>query len=170
MLKLTSISKRFGGLSVLQDVNIEVPQGSIFGLIGPNGAGKTTLVSLIAGSNVPTSGTITRHARVKIGRYCQQSVEEITTIASSDPRLTALRYVMSIDGGKMEEKEARQILSGLGLHGQTVSDVPLMLLSGGQKVKVVLGAATWRRPHVICLDEPTSACYFYRSICSGSLR
>ena len=57
MLKLTSISKRFGGLSVLQDVNIEVPQGTIFGLIGPNGAGKTTVFNLITGLLAPTGGS-----------------------------------------------------------------------------------------------------------------
>ena len=59
MLKLASISKRFGGLSVLQDVNIEVPQGSIFGLIGPNGAGKTTVFNLITGLLAPAGGSLT---------------------------------------------------------------------------------------------------------------
>ncbi|KAF2995407.1 hypothetical protein E8E13_004944 [Curvularia kusanoi] len=140
----------------LIDISLTIHPGTRTGLAGLNGAGKTTLVSLIAGSNVPTSGTIARHARVKIGRYSQQSVEEITSIASSDAKLTALRYVMSIDGGEMEEKEARQILSGLGLHGQTVSDVPLMLLSGGQKVRVALAKLLWPPPQLLILDEVTT--------------
>ena len=59
MLKLQSISKSFGGLHVLQDVNIEVPQGTIFGLIGPNGAGKTTVFNLITGLLEPTGGSLT---------------------------------------------------------------------------------------------------------------
>jgi branched-chain amino acid transport system ATP-binding protein len=58
MLKLSKLSKHFGGLKVLEDVNIEIPQGTIFGLIGPNGAGKTTVFNLITGLQQPTGGTI----------------------------------------------------------------------------------------------------------------
>jgi len=63
MLELTSISKNFGGLHVLHDVNLSVPQGSIYGLIGPNGAGKTTVFNLITGLLAPTSGSITFEGR-----------------------------------------------------------------------------------------------------------
>ena len=140
----------------LTEVSLTIHPGTRTGLAGLNGSGKTTLVSLIAGSNVPTSGTITRHARVKIGCFSQQSVEEITSIASSDPKLTALRYVMDMDGAEMEEKEARQMLGGLGLHGQTVSDVPLVLLSGGQKVRVALARLLFPPPQLLILDEVTT--------------
>ncbi|MBC3868832.1 ABC transporter ATP-binding protein [Undibacterium oligocarboniphilum] len=56
MLELQAISKRFGGLHVLQDVSFTMPAGSIYGLIGPNGAGKTTIVNLITGLLRPSSG------------------------------------------------------------------------------------------------------------------
>ena len=72
MLKLASISKRFGGLSVLQDVNIEVPQGSIFGLIGPNGAGKTTVFNLITGLLAPTGGSLTFNGENLVGKKPHQ--------------------------------------------------------------------------------------------------
>jgi branched-chain amino acid transport system ATP-binding protein len=49
LLKLSSVSRHFGGLKVLQDVSFEVPRGGIFGLIGPNGAGKTTVINLEIG-------------------------------------------------------------------------------------------------------------------------
>ena len=49
MLELSSVSKSFGGLHVLHDVSLSVPEGAIFGLIGPNGAGKTTVFNLITG-------------------------------------------------------------------------------------------------------------------------
>ena len=58
LLRLDKVSKRFGGLSVLEDVSFEVPKGSVFGLIGPNGAGKTTVFNLVTGLLAPTGGSI----------------------------------------------------------------------------------------------------------------
>ncbi|MGZ9126058.1 MAG: ATP-binding cassette domain-containing protein, partial [Candidatus Binatia bacterium] len=58
MLRLSSITKNFGGLQVLQNISLTVPERGIFGLIGPNGAGKTTVFNLITGLLAPTSGTI----------------------------------------------------------------------------------------------------------------
>ncbi|KAH6629271.1 ABC transporter ATP-binding protein uup-1 [Boeremia exigua] len=140
----------------LIDVSLTIHPGTRTGLAGLNGSGKTTLVSLIAGSLVPTSGSITKHPRARLGRFSQQSVEEVTAIAAADPRLTALQHIMEHAGAEMEEKEARQILGGLGLHGQTVSDVPLALLSGGQKVRVALAKLLWPPPQLLILDEVTT--------------
>ena len=58
MLSLAAVSRHFGGLEVLKDVNLEVPAGSIFGLIGPNGAGKTTVFNLVTGLLRPSAGEI----------------------------------------------------------------------------------------------------------------
>ncbi len=58
MLEVRSVTKRFGGATVVADVSLSVAKGEIVGLIGPNGAGKTTLFNLIAGSFRPTSGEI----------------------------------------------------------------------------------------------------------------
>lgn len=58
MLELTQVSRAFGGLQALKDVNMTVPKNHIVGLIGPNGAGKTTLINNISGLDHPTSGTI----------------------------------------------------------------------------------------------------------------
>ncbi|KAH7069620.1 P-loop containing nucleoside triphosphate hydrolase protein [Paraphoma chrysanthemicola] len=145
----------------LIDIDLTIHPGSRIGLAGLNGSGKTTLVSLIIGSAdagglMPTSGTITRHARARIGRFSQQSVEEISAIASSNPQLTALKHIMEGGGAEMQEKDARGLLGGLGLHGQTVSDVPLNLLSGGQKVRVALAKLLWPPPQLLILDEVTT--------------
>ncbi|KAJ4376358.1 hypothetical protein N0V83_001641 [Neocucurbitaria cava] len=146
---------------ILTDIDLTIHSGARIGLAGLNGSGKTTLVSLIIGNGgegglTPTSGTITRHARAKIGRFSQQSVEEITTIASSNLQLTALRHIMDLSGCEMQEKDARGILANLGLHGQTVSAVPLVLLSGGQKVRVALAKLLCPPPQLLILDEVTT--------------
>jgi ATP-binding cassette subfamily F protein 3 len=146
---------------VLTDIDLTIHPGARVGLAGLNGSGKTTLVSLITGAGdsqglVPSSGTITRHARVRIGRFSQQSVEDISAMASSQPQLTALRYIMETAGVDMLEKDTRSLLAGLGLHGQTVSVVPLSLLSGGQKVRVALARVLWPPPQLLILDEVTT--------------
>jgi ATP-binding cassette subfamily F protein 3 len=148
-------------LPVLTNVSLTIHPRDRVGLAGLNGSGKTTLVSIIMGGNeegglVPTSGSVARHARVKIGRFSQQSVEEITALAASEPQMTALRHVMESIGDGAQEKDARAVLGGLGLHGQTVSDVPLVLLSGGQKVRVALAKLLWPPPQLLILDEVTT--------------
>ncbi|KAI0584562.1 Uup ATPase component ABC transporter with duplicated ATPase domain protein [Pyrenophora tritici-repentis] len=146
---------------ILRDVSLTIHPRARIGVAGLNGSGKSTLVSLITGGDEsgglrPTSGTIMRHGRVRIGRYSQQSVEEMTAMASANAQLTALRHVMDSAGDGMLEQEARTLLGGLGLHGQTVSDVPLAQLSGGQKVRVALAVVLWPPPHLLILDEVTT--------------
>jgi ATP-binding cassette subfamily F protein 3 len=164
LVNLEKVSYAYPGkkkVAVLTDIDLTIHAGARIGLAGLNGSGKTTLVSLIMGGGdaeglMPTSGTITRHARARIGRFSQQSVEDISDIASANLQLTALRHVMDTAGSEMQEKDARGLLGGLGLHGQTVSDVPLNLLSGGQKVRVALAKLVWPPPQLLILDEVTT--------------
>ncbi|MFX1310611.1 MAG: ATP-binding cassette domain-containing protein, partial [Promethearchaeota archaeon] len=58
VLQVKNLTKRFGGLTAVNDVSFEIERGSLIGLIGPNGAGKTTLFNLIAGSEKPNTGSI----------------------------------------------------------------------------------------------------------------
>jgi len=58
LLQLSNVNRSFGGVHAVDDVSLEIEQGTIFGLIGPNGAGKTTLVNLVTGYIRPQSGSI----------------------------------------------------------------------------------------------------------------
>jgi ATP-binding cassette subfamily F protein 3 len=166
LVSLEKVSFAYPGrkrVTILSDITLTIHLGQRVGLAGLNGSGKTTLVSLIMSSGegevgglAPTSGTISRHARAKFGRFSQQSVEELTAIANAEPKLTALSHVRQHCGDKMDEKDARQILGSLGLQGQVASDVPLGLLSGGQKVRVALAKLLWPPPQLLVLDEVTT--------------
>lgn len=148
--------------SILRDVSLAVHQGERVGLCGMNGSGKTTLVSLaIAGGDgtsgllKPTSGSVTRHTRARVGLYSQRSAEELDEIAASKPELTALSHLMECETSQTEQ-EARALLSGVGLAGRVASDVPIKLLSGGQKVRLALAKVFLKPPHLLILDEVTT--------------
>ncbi len=68
MLALSQLSKSFGGLKVLEGIDLVIPQGGIHGLIGPNGAGKTTLFNIITGLYAPSGGTVTFEGQSLVGR------------------------------------------------------------------------------------------------------
>lgn len=148
---------------ILRDVSLTIHPGERVGLVGLNGSGKSTLVSLIvAGADGtianrgPKAGSLTRHTRARIGLYTQQAVEELSGTGSQDESLTALSHLMQTAGESLAEQAARALLSGLGLPGRTASDVPIALLSGGQKVRLALAKVLWRPPQLLILDEVTT--------------
>ena len=67
LLRVSGLSKRFGGVHAVQDLDFELRRGEVLGLIGPNGAGKTTLFSMISGAEKPTTGTVEFDGRVISG-------------------------------------------------------------------------------------------------------
>ena len=71
VLRVSGISKRFGGLQALSDVGITIERGQVYGLIGPNGAGKTTLLRLILGELVPDSGAVRQGSKLEIAYFAQ---------------------------------------------------------------------------------------------------
>ena len=148
---------------ILQEVDLTIHMGERVGICGRNGCGKTTLVSLaMAGKGAstislkPTAGNITRHTRAKFGLYSQQAAEELNSVAAEKPELTALSHLMEYAGTELAEKDARGLLSSVGLTGRTASDVPITLLSGGQKVRLAIAKLMWTPPHLLILDEVTT--------------
>lgn len=178
MLTLTSIAKNFGGLSVLQDINIEVPQGHIFGLIGPNGAGKTTVFNLITGLLKPSGGSITFNGTSLTERQPHQITElgiartfqnirifkEMSLIENVvvgmhrhlDYSLPSM--LLNLASFRNREKQAREraheLLSWVGLDRKAEDTADN--LSYGDQRKLELARALATEPKLLLLDEPVA--------------
>jgi ATP-binding cassette subfamily F protein 3 len=144
------------GPVVVNEVDLTIYQGNRIGLCGLNGSGKTTLVSLIDGTANATKGSITRHSRVQISRFSQLSVEELDAVCVATPNITALQHLIEFAGSKLEEKDGWAILGSLGLGTPAINSIPLMALSGGQKVRLALAKKVYTAPHLLILDEVTT--------------
>ena len=177
-LKLTSLSRHFGGLKVLQDVNLEIPQGGIFGLIGPNGAGKTTVFNLITGLLPPTGGRIEFNGqnlaglqpheitRLGIGRTFQNIrifkdmslLENVMVGLHGQLHYGALGLLASSGLFRSEERRAREraheLLSWVRLDHKAKDKADN--LSYGEQRKLELARALATNPKLLLLDEPVA--------------
>jgi ATPase subunit of ABC transporter with duplicated ATPase domains len=161
LISLEGVSYRYPRAvkPALQDINIIVHPGDRIGLLGLNGAGKTTLVQLLTGTRISTSGTLQVYPRLKVGFYSQHTVDDLAIKGSADTNLTALSMLLLVASEKsitLEEQDARKLLAGTGLVGRTVSDTPVVKLSGGQLVRLALCLLFLDPPHVFILDEPST--------------
>lgn len=177
-LQLSGLSRHFGGLKVLQDVNLDVPQGGIFGLIGPNGAGKTTVFNLITGLLPPTGGRIDFQGQSLAGR----KPHEITRLGIARTfqnirifkEMSLLENVMVglhaqlgygplgllISSGLFRSEErrarerARELLSWVKLEHKALEKADN--LSYGEQRKLELARALATNPKLLLLDEPVA--------------
>ncbi|KAF3067024.1 ABC transporter F family member 4 [Daldinia childiae] len=141
---------------VLKDIDISVSMGDRIGILGLNGSGKSTLIKLLVEETRPSSGTATKHPRLKLGYYAQHAVEMLQKMGREDPQMTALGLLMGENDDGLDEGEIRGLLGSLGLPGRLASDVPVRRLSGGQLVRLELARILRRRPHCLVLDEATT--------------
>jgi branched-chain amino acid transport system ATP-binding protein len=178
MLKLKNLSKHFGGLKVLQDVSIEIPAGSIFGLIGPNGAGKTTVFNLITGLQQPTGGSIEynglnlaglkphRITRCGIARTFQNIrifkemslIENVIVGMHEHLNYGPTSLLLGLPGYRRQEREARdralELLSWVKLDHKA-KDIADNLSYGDQR-RLELARALAIQPSLLMLDEPVA--------------
>ncbi len=162
ILRVTNISKSFGGLQALKEVSLEVALGEVFGLIGPNGAGKTTLLNVIAGRHKPDAGDVYLHDENVTGYdpevLCKRGVSRTFQITRSFPQLTALENVLvgATFGTRpcpMDEavERARRSLDFVGF--PLPGDVLAANLNTAQLKRLDLARALASRPKVLLLDE-----------------
>jgi branched-chain amino acid transport system ATP-binding protein len=164
MLKVTNLSKSFGGLKAVDNLSFEVAAGQFFGIIGANGAGKTTLLNLITGYLPLSAGTIELEGKPIHGlppyRVAHRGIGRTFQITQPFAEMSVLDNVMtgalfSCNGQKRSLAEARALcdepLRLVGLTAQ--ADVPAGALTLGGKKKLELARALAMEPRLLLLDE-----------------
>jgi D-xylose transport system ATP-binding protein len=169
VLRMTGVSKAFGAVQALLNVDFEVYAGEVVGLVGDNGAGKSTLVKAIAGVNPPDTGEIfVGGRRVTILQPQDATRWGIETVyqdlaLSDNLDVVANMYLGREDitpFGLNETKMEVQTLKVLRqLDVKTLKSVrtPVAQLSGGQRQSIAVARTILRNPRVVLLDEPTAA-------------
>lgn len=137
-----------GGPILFKNLNFGIDLDSRIAMVGPNGIGKSTILKLISGDLQPTSGTVFRSAKVRMAVFSQHHVDGLDL--SSNPLL----YMMRCYPGVPEQK-LRAHLGSFGVTGNLALQ-PMYTLSGGQKSRVAFAKITFKKPHIILLDEPSN--------------
>lgn len=159
MLKLQNIKKSFDGVTILNNVNLEIEEGEIVSILGPSGSGKTTLLNLILGLTDADSGKIF---------YNDEDLTDVPmeqrgfNIVFQDyalfPHLNAyqnITYGLRNKPDISTKEEVEELISLLGLKEHL--DKRIDQLSGGQKQRVALARTMVMKPKILLLDEPLSA-------------
>ena len=170
-LRLLGVSRRFGGITAVSDVNLEVAVGARHGIIGPNGAGKTTLFNVISGELKATRGRIelfgreiTRHsppARVRLGLgrtyqitrpFVHLTVRENLTIGSHGLSRSKFSMFRSWRSYRARNLEVEELAHRFGLADRL--DSPVSDLSHGEVRQLEVALALALKPRLLLLDEP----------------
>ncbi|WP_017540547.1 ATP-binding cassette domain-containing protein [Nocardiopsis halophila] len=168
VLELSGISKRFGAVQALSDVDLSIAPGEVVALLGDNGAGKSTLVKVIAGAHAADSGQILwEGAPVTISRPGDAQRLGIATIYQDLALCDNLDIVANLFLGSEQmrfgtldevemERKARELLDSLSVKIPSLR-IPVASLSGGQRQIIAIARALLGEPKVVMLDEPTAA-------------
>jgi ABC-type branched-subunit amino acid transport system ATPase component/ABC-type branched-subunit amino acid transport system permease subunit len=175
ILRVSGLTKSFGGIKAVKDVSLDVYKGETLGLVGPNGAGKTTLFELIGGFTIPDSGTVTfagdditrLRPELRARRGLVRSFQDANlfpTLTVTETLMVALERTMptrpaaEVAGWSRTERARREraieVVELLNL--TRYADTQIAELSTGTRRVVELAAVVALQPSVVLLDEPSS--------------
>ena len=166
MIKVNHLSKKFGNLEVLKDINLNINEGEVVCIIGPSGSGKSTFLRCINQLERPTGGTVQYEGKNLLDKNCdiRKFREEVGMVFQKFnlfPLKTVVQNVMMapILTKHMNKEEAHakalELLDKVGLKDK--ADVYPSTLSGGQQQRVAIARALAMEPKALLFDEPTSA-------------
>ena len=166
ILEVKNISKTFGGLIAINDLDLTVDEGEIVGLIGPNGSGKTTLFNLISGALKPDKGEVRFNERditgLKPHRICQGGIARTFQLTKPFAEMTAIQNVMvgkmygraPVMSMRQAEQECDRILEFVGLEGKSFWGAEALGMVDRKKLEIARALAT--NPKLLLLDEVMS--------------
>ena len=168
VLRVEHISKRFGAVTALIDVNMHLQQGEVLALLGDNGAGKSTLLKILCGFQPPDSGRIilngqevtlksvdaARALGIDVVYQDLALIDQLTVYHNMFLKREAVRWPLL--NNRAMRKLARQRLDDMGIGLKSV-DLEVARLSGGQRQAIAIARAIYSDAKVLLLDEPLAA-------------
>jgi branched-chain amino acid transport system ATP-binding protein len=175
LLETQGLTKEFGGLTALEDVDIDVEEGELVSLIGPNGAGKSTLINTITGRLTPTRGDITYSGTDLVGmdpfEIAQLGVGRTFQTASILPELTVrenvqvaafaaehgsfrVNFLSRRDSFDDVQRRTDETLETIGLDDAAQTEAASLPYGDKRRLEVAIGLAT--DPDLLFMDEPTA--------------
>ncbi len=159
MIELKDLTKRYSDIMAVDNINLLIPKGEIFGFIGPNGAGKTTTINMMGGILAPTSGTVAicginmeahpEKAKSKIGFIPDRPYLYEKLTGMEFLRFTADLYGVDEDAFIRKSREKLEMFSLTDWSNELIESY-----SHGMKQRLVMAAALLHDPEVIIVDEP----------------
>lgn len=155
MIEINRLNKRFGKLTVLEGLDLNIQSGGIFAVLGPNGSGKTTLIKSILGMVIPDKGDIKIEGNSVLNQSdYRNNINYLPQIANFPANLTVNELIKMVKNLRPKEAHDQKLIAHFGL--EPFLDKKLGNLSGGTKQKVNIVLTFMFESDLIILDEPTT--------------